>query len=80
MLNCLGLSDIIMQCDPEPSLVKCAKKSEIQTSRANQRRSHQSNGAVDNDQKQLQGQMRTMLASLQDRTQYRPTAGNALMK
>ena len=22
MLNCLGLSDIIVQCDPEPSLIK----------------------------------------------------------
>ena len=25
ILNCLGLSDIILQCDPEPSLIKWAK-------------------------------------------------------
>ena len=25
MLNFLGLSDIILQCDPEPSLIKCAE-------------------------------------------------------
>ena len=27
MLNFLGLSDIILQCDPEPSLIKCAEVS-----------------------------------------------------
>ena len=31
-------------------------------------------------QKQLQGQMRTMLAARQDRTQYRPTSDSSLMK
>ena len=30
--------------------------------------------------KQLQGQVRTMLAALQERTQYRPTTDSALMK
>ena len=30
--------------------------------------------------KQLQGQVRTMLAALQDRTQHRPTTNSALMK
>ena len=33
-----------------------------------------------NCQKQLQGQVRTMLAALQDRTQHRPTTDSALMK
>ena len=33
-----------------------------------------------NCQKQLQGQVRTMLVALQDRTQYRMTTDSALMK
>ena len=85
MLNCLGLSDIILQCDPEPSLVKWAesvksKRQERTVIRSSPRRSHQSNGAVENCQKESQGQVRIMLASLQDRTQYRPTTDSALMK
>ena len=85
MLNCLGLSDIILQCDPEPSLIKWAEsdKSKRQgrlITRSSPRRSHQSNGSVENYQKQSQGQVRTMLAALQDRTQYRPTTDSALMK
>ena len=39
--------------------------------RCSPRQSHQSNGAVANYQKQLQGQVRKMLAAMQDRTQYR---------
>ena len=35
MMNCLGRSDIIWQCDPEPSVFKWAEKCEIQTSRTN---------------------------------------------
>ena len=35
---------------------------------------------MENYQKQLQGQVRTMLAALQDRTQYRPNTDNALMQ
>ena len=35
---------------------------------------------VENYQKQFQGQMRTMLAALQERTQYRPTTDSALTK
>ena len=85
MLNCLGLSDIILQCDPEPSLIKWAesvksKRLERTVIRSSPRRSHQSNGGVENYQKQLQGQVRTMLAAMQERTQYRQTADNALMK
>ena len=49
MLNFLGLSDIILQCDPEPSLIKCAesvksKRPERTVIRSSPRRSHQSNG------------------------------------
>ena len=36
-------------------------------------------GALENNQKQLQEQVRTMLAAVQDRTQYRPTNDSALM-
>ena len=84
MLNCRGLSDIILQCDPEPSLIKWAesvksKRLERTVIRSSPRRSHQSNGGVENYQKQLQGQVRTMLAAMQERTQYRPTADSALM-
>ena len=43
-------------------------------------RSHQSNGGVENYQKQLQGQVRTMLAAMQEHTHYRPSADNALMR
>ena len=78
--------DSIVQGDPEPSHIKwseCAKipnvKSE-QSSEVLSRRSDQSNGAAENYQKQLEGQVRTMLAALQDRTQYRPTTDSALMK
>ena len=51
MLSCLGLSDIILQCDPEPSLIKWAEsvKSKCQERtviRSSPRRSHQSSGAV----------------------------------
>ena len=85
MLNCLGLSDIILLCDPEPSLIKWAesvksKRPERTVIRSSPRRSHQSNGGVENYQKQLQGQVRTMLAAMQERTQYRPTVDSALMK
>ena len=51
MLNCLGLSDIFLQCDPEPSLIKCAESVERTVIRTSPRRSHQSNGAVANYQK-----------------------------
>ena len=85
MLNFLGLSDIILQCDPEPSLIKWAesvksKRTERTVFRSSPRRSHQSNGGVENYQKQLQGQVRTMLAAMQEHTKYRPSADNALMR
>ena len=60
------------------------RKCQIQKNRKNSHskfsRSHQSNGGVENYQKQLQGQMRTMLAAMQEHTKYRPSADNALMK
>ena len=86
MLNCHGLSDIILRRDPEPSLVEWAesvksKRQERTVIRScSPRRSHQSNGTVGNYQKQLQGQARTMLVALQDSTQSRPTTDSALMK
>ena len=85
ILNFLGLSDIILQCDPEPSLIKCAEsvkstRTEGTVIRSSPRRSHQSNGGVENYQKQLQGQVRTMLAAMQEHTKYRPSADNALMR
>ena len=71
-------------CDPEPSLIKWAEsvKSKGQKRtviRSSPRRFHQRNGAVENYQKQLQGQVRTMLAALQERTQHRPTTDSALL-
>ena len=85
MLNFLGLSDIILQCDPEPSLIKWAesvksKRTERTVIRSSPRRSHQSNGGVEHYQKQLQGQLRTMLEAMQEHTKYRPSADNALMR
>ena len=85
MLNCFGLSDIVLQCDLEPSLIKWSegeksKRQERTVIQSSPRRSHQSNGAVENYQKQLQGPVRTTVAALQDRTQYRPTTDSALMK
>ena len=85
MLNFFGLSDITLQCDPEPSLIKLAesvksKRTERTVIRRSPRRSHQSNGGVENYQKQLQGQIRTMLVAMQEHTQYRPSADNALMR
>ena len=85
MLNFLGLSDIILQCDPEPSLIKWAesvksKRTERTVILSSPRRSHQSNGGVENYQKQLQGQVRTMLAAMQEHTKYRLSADNALMR
>ena len=85
MLNFLGLSDIILQCDPEPSLTKWAeivksKRLERTVILSSPRRSHQSNGRVENEQKQLQEQVRTMLAAMQECTQHRPTAVSALMR
>ena len=74
-----------LQCDPEPSLKKWAesvksKRTERTVIRSSPRRSHQCNGGVENYQKQLQGQVRTMLAAMQEHTQYRPSADNALMR
>ena len=85
MLNFLGLSDIILQCDPEPSLIDWpesakSKRPERTVIRSSPRRSHQSNGGVENYQKQLQGQVRTMLAAMQEHTHSRPTADSALMR
>ena len=85
MLNFLGLSDIILQCDPEPSLIKWtesvkSQRTERTVIRSSPKRSHQSNGGVENYQKQLQGQVRTMLAAMQEHTTYRPSADNALMR
>ena len=85
MLKFLGLFDVILQCDPEPPLVKWAesvksKRTEQTVIRSSPRLSHQSNGGVENYQKQLQGQVRTMLAAMQEHTQYRPSADNALMR
>ena len=85
MLNFRELSDIILQCDPEPSLIKWAesvksKRTERTVIRSIPRRSHQRNGGVENYQKQLQGQVRTMLTAMQEHTQCRPPADNALMR
>ena len=60
LLNFLGLSGIILQCHPEPSLIKWAenvksKRLERTVIRTSPRRSHHSNGGVENCQKQLQG-------------------------
>ena len=48
--TCLGLSDTILQCDPEPSLITWAEKCEVRSTRTNSapRRSQQSDGAVKN--------------------------------
>ena len=74
IMNFLGHSDIILQCDPESSLIKWAesvqsKRAERTVIRSSPRRSHQSNGGVENYQKLLQGQIRTMLAAMQEHTQ-----------
>ena len=58
MRNGLGLSDSILQCDPEPSLMMWAegaksKRPERTVIRSCPRRSHQSNGAVDIYQKRF---------------------------
>ena len=85
MLNFLGLSNIILQCDPEPSLVKWAesvksKRTDRTVIRSFPRRSPQSNGGVENYQKQLHGQVRTMLAAVQEHTKYRKFEDNELMR
>ena len=87
MLHFPGFSDAILQCDLEPSLKKWtesvkSKRTERTVIRSSPRRSHQSNGGVENYQKQLQGQVRTMLAAMQEHThtQYKPSADNALMR
>ena len=85
MLNCLGPSKITLQCDPEPSLITWAesvksKRPGRTVIRSSPKRSHQTNAGDENYQKQLQGQVRTMLAAMQERTQYRPNADSALMK
>ena len=69
MLNFLGLSDITLQCDPEPSLIKCAESAKSKCKErtvilSSPKRSHQSNVAVENYQKELQGQVRAMLAAV----------------
>ena len=85
MLNSIGLSNIIMQCDPEPSLIKRAegvdaKRQERTDIRSSPRRSHQGNGANENNQKQLRGQVLTMAVNSHDGTQYRPIVDSARMR
>ena len=57
-----------------------SKRTERTAIRSSPRRSHQSNEGVENYQKQLQRQVRTMLAAMQEHTKYRPSADNALMR
>ena len=57
-----------------------SKRTERTAIRSSSRRSHQSNGGVENNKKQLQGQVRTMLAAMLEHSQYRPSADNALMR
>ena len=85
ILNFPGFSDIILQCDFERSFTKWtdsvkSKRTERTVIRSSPRRSHQSNGGVENYQKQLQRQVRTMLAAIQEHTKYRRSADNALMR
>ena len=52
-LNCLGPCDIILQCDPEPSLIKWAesvksKRQERKNIRSSPRRSHLARTSTDN--------------------------------
>ena len=52
MLNFRGRPDMILQCDPEPSLIKWAdsvksKRTERTVIRSSRRRSHRSNGGVE---------------------------------
>ena len=66
-MNCFGLSDIILQCDPEPSLTKWAdsvnsKRQERTVTRSSPRRDTVAGKGA------------------HDRTQYRPTTDSALMK
>ena len=84
MLICLGLCDISLQPDPGPPLIKWAesdksKRQQRTVIRSSPRRSHQSNGRVENYQTQMQGRVRAMLTAMQERTRYRPTADSALM-
>ena len=72
MLNFLGLSDIILQCDPEPSLVKWAES--VQSNRANTKFSQTVTSKL------WRSRVRTMLAAMQEHTQCRPSADNALMR
>ena len=81
MLNCLGLSDIFLQCDPEPSLIKCAesvKRTVIRRSPKTITSEQRSSGKLSKNMSQ--GQVHTMLAAFQDRTKHRPTTDKALMK
>ena len=86
MLNFLGLSDIILQCDPEPSLIKWAESVKFKKNRKNshskfsqtvtskQWRSRKLSGNSCRDK------CDTMLAAMQEHTKYRPSADNALMR
>ena len=60
MLNCLKLSGIFLQCDTEPSHIKGtesvkSKRQERTIIRSSTRRSHHSNGGVENYQTQFVG-------------------------
>ena len=85
MLNFFGLSDKILQCDPEPSLTKVGRKCQVQTNRTN---SHSKfSQTVTSKQwrsrklsETVAGTSRTMLAAMQEHTKYRPSADNALMR
>ena len=86
MLNFLGLSDIILQCDPEPSLITVGRKCQIQTHRKDspfevlpdgQIKAMEESKTIRNS---CRGQVRTMLAAMQEHTKYRPSADNALMR
>ena len=73
-MKCFGLSDILLQCDPEPDTSSGQKvrnpnaKNKHSSEVVPDHLSHQSNGAEENYEKQVQEKVRVMLAALQDRT------------
>ena len=70
MLNLLGLSDIILQCDPEPSLIKWAESVDGHI-KAMEESKIIRNSCRDRCEQCWQ--------QMQEHTQYRPSADNALM-
>ena len=81
MLSFLGLSDITLQCDPEPSLIKWTESVKSKRSERVLPDGHISAmEELDTIRNSCMERCAQCWRQMQERTQYRPTADSALIR